>query len=159
MSKGKIDVVFNITNYGVDPKITMRAMLKKANSNLTKGSLAGTLVLKPKHEIAKFETLQLILLNHNMLDELDEAISQSRGSIKVTLPNLDARFIHAKRKDEDSEYDAVLVNFGREDEPHIRIFYLSNMQSQLLKKGFNPKYTFDVEDNYLEEDDEEEQNE
>ena len=27
--KTKMDVVFNITNYGVDPKVTMRAVLRK----------------------------------------------------------------------------------------------------------------------------------
>ena len=71
MSKGKIDVVFNVTSYGSDPKVLMRAMLRKEGSNAKGASIAGTLVLKPRHEIKKFETFQLIAANFKKLDELD----------------------------------------------------------------------------------------
>lgn len=38
----------------------------------------------------------------------------------------------------------VLVNLGTEKAPHVKLFYLSDMQSELLTKGFKPKYKFDV---------------
>lgn len=47
--KGKIDITFNVSGYGADPKVTMRALLRKQGMNAKKGSLAGALVLKPKH--------------------------------------------------------------------------------------------------------------
>lgn len=76
MSKGKIDVVFNVTSYGSDPKVLMRAMLRKEGSNTKGASIAVALVLKPHHEIKKFETFQLIAANYKKLDELDQAAKE-----------------------------------------------------------------------------------
>lgn len=142
MSKGKIDVVFNVTSYGSDPKVLMRAMLRKEGSNAKGASNAGTLVLKPRHEIKKFETFQLIPANYKKLDELDQAANEAKGNIKLVIENVPAEFIHSTRQSDGSEYDAVLVNLGTEKAPHMRVFYLSDMQSELLQKGFKPKYKF-----------------
>lgn len=157
--QGKIDVVFTITNYGSDPKITMRALLKKKGVISKKGSIAGALLLKPYHELAKYETFQMIAANYKKLDELDQAVMDTRGSIKLVIEAMPAEFIHAKRKTDDSEYDAVLINLGTKDAPHNRIFYLSDMQTELLSKGFKPEYefTYQEEPELEEEDDTEEE--
>lgn len=157
MSKGKIDVVFNITAYGADPKITMRALLKKQNANSKKGSIAGALLLKPYHEISKYETFQMIASNYGKLDELDEATNAARGNIKLTIQNMPAEFIHAKRKSDGQDYDAVLINLGTTKAPHVRIFYLSDMQSELMKTGFVPEYSFDIQEEPIEVEEEQEE--
>lgn len=156
--QGKIDVIFTITNYGSDPKITMRALLKKKGVISKKGSIAGALLLKPYHELAKYETFQLIAVNYKKLDELDQAVMDTRGSIKLVIEAMPAEFIHAKRKTDGSEYDAVLINLGTKEAPHNRIFYLSDMQTELLSKGFKPEYEFTYQEELeLEEEEETEE--
>lgn len=161
MSKTKLDIMFNITNYGLDPKITMRALLRKANSTHKKGSISGALIVKPRHEIARYETFQMICAQYNKLDELDNAANEARGSIKLVIENIPAELVHAKRKNDDTEYDAILVNFGTEEAPHVRAFYLSDMQSQLIRnKQFVPQAEFSVAlDSFEDDDDLSEENE
>ena len=159
--KTKIDVAFNVTNYGVDPKVTMRAYLRKKDAIYKKDSLAGVLVIKPKYELKRFETLQLIASNYNMLDELDNQANNAKGAIKLVIEGLPAECIHAIRKD-GTGYDAVIVNFGTEENPHPRAFYLSDIQSELIKKSFKPQAEFTPQESpSLEEDldDEEEDKE
>lgn len=55
MSKGFIDCVFTISNYGVDAKVVTRALLRKKGSNAKGTSISITLVLKQCHEIKKLE--------------------------------------------------------------------------------------------------------
>lgn len=144
MSKGFIDAVFTIANYGADARVTTRCLLRKQGSNAKGASISGALVIKPRYEIKKFETLQLIAMNFNKLDALDEAAMDPKGNIKLVIENVPAEFIHTKRKSDGTEVDMVLVNFGTEKVPHVRSFYLSDMHSELLAKGFKPKYKFDV---------------
>ncbi len=158
MSKGFIDCVFTISNYGADAKVVTRALLRKKGSNAKGTSISGALVLKPRHEIQKFETLQLIAANYKKLDALDEAALNPKGNIKLLIEKVPAEFIHAKRKTDDSEYDAVLINLGTKEAPHNRIFYLSDMQTELLSKGFKPEYEFTYqEEPELEEEEETEE--
>lgn len=152
--KGKIEVLFTVSGFGADPKVTMRALLRKEGVNAQKGSLVGALVLKPKYEIKKYETFQLIACQNNMLDEIDNAAVQGRGTIKLVIDELDAEFIHSKRKSDGSEYDCVVVNLGTKDNPHPRTFYLSDIQSTLLQNGFKPKYEFTNQEYVEEEKDE-----
>lgn len=157
--QGKIDVIYTITNYGSDPKITMRALLKKKGVISKKGSIAGALLLKPYHELAKYETFQLVAANYKKLDELDQAVTDVKGSIKLVIENMPAEYLeYAKRKTDGSEYDAVLINLGTKEAPHNRIFYLSDMQTELLSKGFKPEYEFTYqEEPELEEEEETEE--
>lgn len=148
--KTKIDVIFNITNYGVDPKVTMRALLRKQGVVYKKGSLAGALIIKPKYEIKKYETFQLIASNYGLLDELDQAANNSNGSIKLTIENMPAECIHAVRKD-GTEYDAIIINFGSEEASHPRAFYLSDIQSKLIWSTFKPQAEFTKVDNPVED--------
>lgn len=158
--KGKIDVTFTVSNYGADPRVVTRALLRKANTIYKKGSNAGALILNPKHEIAKFETLQLIAAKYNKLAELDQLLENSRGNAKLVIENMPAEFIRSKTK-EGREYYVVLVNFGTEKIPHVRGFYLSDMHVELLQTGFKPLYDFDFQENpaLVEEDDEPEETE
>ena len=151
--KTKMDVVFNITNYGVDPKVTMRALLRKKDMVYKKGSIAGALIIKPKYEIKKYETFQLIASNYGLLDELDQAANSSNGSIKLTIENMPADCIHAVRRD-GTEYDAIIINFGTEDNPHPRAFYLSDIQSKLIWSTFKPQAEFTKVDNPVEDEEE-----
>ena len=152
--KTKIDVVFNVSNYGVDPKVTMRALLRKENAVYKKGSIAGALVIKPKYEIKRYETFQLIAANYGLLDELDQAANDGRGGAKLTIEGMPAECIHATRKD-GTEYDAIIVNFGTDKNPHPRAFYLSDIQSELIAKSFKPQAEFTVQEApELEEDEE-----
>ena len=144
MSKGFINCVFTIQNYGADARVTTRCLLRKEGSNAKGASISGALVVKPRYEIKKFETFQLICANFNKLDALDEAALDPKGNIKLCIEDVPAEFIHSKRKSDGQEVDMVLVNFGTEKAPHVRSFYLSDMQSELLQKGFKPKYKFDV---------------
>ena len=146
MSKGKIDVLFSIQSYGLDPKLTMRALLRKEGSTARGSQIQGTLLVKPKHEIKKYETFQLIAAKYNKLDALDEAIADSKGNVKICLEGLPAEFIHSKRKSDGTEYDVIIVNFGTDKVPHLRSFYLSDMQSELLNSSFKSKYQFDVQE-------------
>ena len=154
--KTKIDVVFNVSNYGVDPKVTMRALLRKENAVYKKGSLAGALVIKPKYEIKRYETFQLIAANYGLLDELDQAANDGRGGTKLIIEGMPAECIHAIRKD-GSEYDAIIINFGSEENPHPRAFYLSDIQSELIKKSFKPQAEFTLQENPNEEEEPEEE--
>ncbi len=156
--KTKIDVVFNVTNYGVDPKVTMRALLRKEKAVYKKGSLAGALVIKPKYEIKRYETFQLIASNYGLLDELDQASNDAKGGVKLTIEGMPAECIHAVRKD-GSEYDAIIINFGTEKNPHPRAFYLSDIQSELIQTTFKPQAEFTVQENPVEDEDDEEDEE
>ena len=151
--KGTIEVQFSISNYGPDPRVTTRAILRKKGSNST--GKAGCLIIKPKHEIKKFETLQLIASKYGKLNELDEQLSMTRGTPQITIKGVPAEFIHAKRKTDGSEYDAIVANFGTEETPHLRVFYLNDMHSELLKKSFKSEYKFDLQEDFEEESDEE----
>ena len=55
MSKGFIDAVFTIANYGADARVTTRCLLRKQGSNAKGASISGALVIKPRYEIKKFE--------------------------------------------------------------------------------------------------------
>lgn len=154
MSLGKIDVCFTITNYGSDPKIASRALLRKEGAIVKNGSIGGSLLVKPAHEIKKYETFQLIAANYNKLDDLDNAANNATGTIKLVIENMPAEFIHAKRKSDGSEYDAILINFGTKNAPHMRIFYLSDIQSELIQKAFKPAYEFTKQETPLLEEDE-----
>lgn len=156
MSKTKIDLLFSIQNFGIDPKVTMRALLRRANSTSRKGTVGDALIVKPKYEIARYETFQYTCSNYNKLDELFRLSVEGKNTIKMCIENMPAELIHSKRKD-GSEYDAILVNLGTEDSPHIRAFYLSDLQSQLIKKKkFVPGAEFSLvereEDETLDED-------
>lgn len=153
--KGKIEVVFTITGFGADPKVTMRALLRKEGINAKKGSLAGALVLKPKYEIKKYETFQLIASQNGMLDDIDEAVLEGKGTIKLCIDGLDADFIKSTRRSDGSEYHAVVVNLGTKSSPHPRAFYLSDIQSELVKTSFKSKYDFTQVERYEEEAEEE----
>lgn len=157
--KTKIDVAFNVSNYGVDPKVTMRAYLRKENANYKKGSLAGALVVKPGHEIKRYETFQLIASHYGLLDQLDNAANDAKGAIKLVIEDMPAECIHATRKD-GSEYDAIIVNFGTEKNPHPRAFYLSDIQSELISTSFKPQAEFTRQDPpQLEEEEDEDEEE
>lgn len=98
MSKGTIDCVFTISNYGADAKVVTRALLRKQGSVAKGASISGALVLKPRYEIKKFETLQIIAANFGKLDALDDAAIDPKGNIKLVIENVPAEFIHSKRK-------------------------------------------------------------
>ena len=64
-----------------------------------------------------------------------------------------AECIHAVRKD-GTEYDAIIINFGTEDNPHPRAFYLSDIQSKLIWSTFKPQAEFTKVDNPVEDEEE-----
>lgn len=45
MSKGFIDAVFTIANYGADARVTTRCLLRKQGSNAKGASISGALVI------------------------------------------------------------------------------------------------------------------
>ena len=156
--KGKCSVVFTISEFNGDPQITVRCLVRRANSVIKKNSNNNALIVKPKHEVKRLETVQYILALHNKLNELDTV---DKSTTKVRVDNLDAEFIHAKRKDFDEYYDLVVVNLGTKEVPIMRNFYLSNIQSGLISTpGFTPEYEFTyVEATLDEEVDDSEDNE
>ena len=147
--KGKCSVVFTISEFNGDPQITVRCLVRRANSVIKKNSNNNALIVKPKHEVKRLETVQYILALHNKLNELDAI---DKATTKVRVDNLDAEFIHAKRKDFDEYYDLVVVNLGTKEVPIMRNFYLSNIQSGLISTpGFTPEYEFTYVETTLDE--------
>ena len=91
--KGKCSVVFTISEFNGDPQITARCLVRRANSVIKKNSNNNALIVKPKYEVKRLETVQYILALHNKLNELDAI---DKATTKVRVDNLDAEFIHAK---------------------------------------------------------------
>lgn len=140
--KTKIDILFGIAHYGVDPKVTMRAVLRKEGALYKKGNLAGALLIKPRFEIKHYETFQLIVAQQGKLDEFDNACSKARGTVSFILSDMPAECIKAKRKD-GTFYYAIIINLGSEAHPHPRAFYLNDMHEALIKsKAFKPQAEF-----------------
>lgn len=150
---GKCSVVFTISEFNGDPQVTTRCLVRRANSVIKKNSNNNALIVKPKHEIKRLETVQYILALHNKLNELDAV---DKATTKVRVDNLDAEFIHAKRKDSDEYYDLVIINMGTKEVPIMRNFYLSDTQSGLIRTpGFKPEYEFTLTERPVEDDAEE----
>ena len=155
--KGKCSVVFTISEFNGDPQITARCLVRRANSVIKKNSNNNALIVKPKYEVKRLETVQYILALHNKLNELDAI---DKATTKVRVDNLDAEFIHAKRKDSDEYYDLVVVNLGTKEVPIMRNFYLSDTQSGLISTpGFKPEYEFTLSELEVEETDQDEETE
>ena len=155
--KGKCSVVFTISEFNGDPQITVRCLVRRANSVIKKNSNNNALIVKPKYEVKRLETVQYILALHNKLNELDVI---DKATTKVRVDNLDAEFIHAKRKDSDEYYDLVVVNLGTKEVPIMRNFYLSDTQSGLISTpGFKPEYEFTLSELVVEETDQDEETE
>ena len=153
--KGKCSVVFTISEFNGDPQITARCLVRRANSVIKKNSNNNALIVKPKYEVKRLETVQYILALHNKLNELDAI---DKATTKVRVDNLDAEFIHAKRKDSDEYYDLVVVNLGTKEVPIMRNFYLSDTQSGLIiTPGFKPEYEFTLSELVVEETDQDEE--
>lgn len=158
--KTKISVSFSVSNYGADPRVVTRALLKKKDYKFKKGSNAGVLVVAPKHEIKNFSTLQLIAAQHACLDELDNLLDTGRGA-KLVIDDVPAELVTAKRKTDGSVYNCILVDLGSKEAPHVRAFYLSDMQNQLIKLGaFVPEAEFTmIESDVIEDEDDGEETE
>ena len=155
--KGKCSVVFTISEFNGDPQITARCLVRRANSVIKKNSNNNALIVKPKYEVKRLETVQYILALHNKLNELDAI---DKATTKVRVDNLDAEFIHAKRKDSDEYYDLVVVNLGTKEVPIMRNFYLSDTQSGLISTPwFKPEYEFTLSELVVEETDQDEETE
>lgn len=155
--KGKCSVVFTISEFNGDPQITARCLVRRANSVIKKNSNNNALIVKPKYEVKRLETVQYILALHNKLNELDAI---DKATTKVRVDNLDAEFIHAKRKDSDEYYDLVVVNLGTKEVPIMRNFYLSDTQSGLISTpGFKPEYEFTLSELVVEETEQDEETE
>ena len=154
---GKTSVVFTISEFNGDPQITVRCLVRRANSVIKKNSNNNALIVKPKYEVKRLETVQYILALHNKLNELDAV---DKATTKIRVDNLDAEFIHAKRKDSDEYYDLVVVNLGTKEVPIMRNFYLSDTQSGLISTpGFKPEYEFTLSELVVEETDQDEETE
>ena len=67
--KGKCSVVFTISEFNGDPQITARCLVRRANSVIKKNSNNNALIVKPKHEVKRLETVQYILALHNLDQE------------------------------------------------------------------------------------------
>lgn len=147
--KGKISVVFAISEFNSDAQITTRALVRRANGVIKKNSNSNALVAKPRYDIKNLDTVQYILALHKKVHELDAV---DKSSIKVRLDNLDAEYINTVSHNTGETYDAVIVNLGTAEEPITRRYYLSKTQSKLIRKPeFKPEYEFTFVENTFDE--------
>ena len=147
--KGKISVVFAISEFGDDAHISTRALVRRANSVIKKNSNSNALVAKPKYDIKNLDTAQDILALHKKMHELDDV---DKSSIKVRLDNLDAEYINTVSHKTGEPYDAVIVNLGTAEEPIMRRYYLSKTHSKLIRMPeFKPEYEFTFVENTFDE--------
>lgn len=147
--KGKVTVVFAISENGNEAQITSRALVRRAGSVMKKNSTNNALTARPKHDIKRVDTVQYILALHKKLNELDNS---DKNITKVRVDNLDAEFISTTSRATGMLYDAVIVNLGTKEEPIMRRYYLSSNQSKLIRKPeFRPEYDFTYVENVLDE--------
>ena len=151
--KGKVTIVFAISEHGNEAQITSRALVRRAGSVMKKNSTNNALTARPKYDIKRVDTVQYILALHKKLNELDNS---DKNVTKVRIDNLDAEFISTKSHTTGMPYDAVIVNLGTKEEPIMRRYYLSSNQSKLIRMAeFKPEYDFTFVENLIDEEAEE----
>lgn len=140
-----IDIIFNISTFGTEPKISTIGMIRKENSNVKGASIASSLIVKINKEFKRYDTVMLIIAKAGLMKEFDQCISNSKGNIKFVLPNVKAEFYNGRSKDGSRKYKYVDVIFDEsaEGKKFIKRFYLSDIQSELIDSGyFKPTYEF-----------------
>ena len=151
--KGKVTIVFAISEHGNEAQITSRALVRRAGSVMKKNSTNNALTARPKYDIKRVDTVQYILALHNKFNELDNS---DKNVTKVRIDNLDAEFISTTSHRTGLPYDVVIVNLGTKEEPIMRRYYLSGNQSKLIKMAtFKPEYEFTYVENLMDEETEE----